>query len=156
MRLSVKFDGQLVRRGLQDLSAEIPKIGRQPIRAMMERVKRKMQAYPDEPAGQSVVVRHNVLGKTYRRARGRYERTGNLGASWAITEIEGGYAIENTAAHRGRKYGRYVVGDAYGAGQAWMHQGRWQVLRDVVDDEAKTLPPEIDRLIVMVARRNGL
>lgn len=51
-------------------------------------------------------------------------------------------------------YTRYVVGDSYGLGQAWMHQGRWQLFRDEVDKEVSTLPTEVERAIVVVARRH--
>jgi hypothetical protein len=157
MKLTVAVKGaELVRKGLQDLAAEIPKIGRQQIRVVMERIKRRMQEYPPEPAGQSVSSAHAILGTVYRPARRRYQRTGKLGASWAIEDTGTGYRIENNAARRGKLYGQYVVGDAYGTGQAWMHRGRWPLLRDVVEEEVEKLPPEIDKHISLAARRVGL
>lgn len=157
MQITINTNGQLVRKGLADLSAELPKIPRQPIRTVMERIKRRMQEYPPEPAGQSIASPHSILGKIYRPAKRRYQRTGLLGARWSIEyKGESGYIIKNTAARKGRKYGVYVVGDSYGQRQAWMHQGRWQVFRDVADEEIDKLPPELERQIVMVARRVGL
>lgn len=156
MQLSITSNGTLVRKGLADLSAELPKVPRQPLRACMERIRRRMQEYPPEPAGQSVTESHPVLGKIYRPARGRYQRTGLLGSRWAIEERGQGYTISNTAARRGREYGIYVVGDAYGNRQAWMHQGRWQVFRDVAEDEIAKLPPEMEKALHMVTRRAGL
>jgi hypothetical protein len=158
MKFTIKLEnGKLVRKGLEDLAAAVPLVSRQRMRTMMERVKRRMQEYPPEPEGQSIASAHNVLGTTYRTARGRYKRTGRLGRSWRIEQISDiGYSIQNDAAHRGRAYGRYVVGDAYGTGQAWMHKGRWQVLRNVVEEEIAVLPPEIERDLTMVARRGGL
>lgn len=157
-QISIKTNAPMVRQGLEDLGAEMPRIGRRRIRTMMERIKRRMQEYPPEPAGQSTVSTHNVLGRTYKRARGRYQRTGKLGASWAIEKVGGGmgYRLSNNAERKGRTYGQYVVGDAYGTGQAWMHKGRWQKLRDVVDEEVEQLPEEIDGEIILVARRVGL
>lgn len=154
MKLSINFNAEIVRQGLQDLAAEIPKIGRQGIRTVMERIKRKMQEYPAERAGQSVRQVHAVLG--YTIVAKRYRRTGNLGSHWAIEPLKNGYAIENTAQFKGRRYGRYVVGDAYGTGQAWMHKGRWKLMRDVVEEELQELPREIEDTIEMVARREGL
>lgn len=158
MQISVTTNAPLVRQGLENLTAELPKIGRRRIRTMMERVKRKMQAYPPEPAGQSVSSSHPVLGTIFHGAAGRYRRTGRLGQSWVIEDAGSGsgYKISNDASNRGRRYGHYVVGDAYGTGQAWMHQGRWQKLRDVVDEEVAKLPPEVEKEINMVARRVGL
>lgn len=156
MKLSIKVDGAMVRQGIENVAAAIPQIGRQRIRTVMNRIVRRMQEYPPEPTGQSRAESHPVLGTIYRRAKGRYKRTGKLFASWKIEEIANGYAIENTAAHKGRRYGQYVVGDAYGTSQAWMHKGRWQLFRDVTDEEISKLPPAIEDEIVMVARRNGV
>jgi hypothetical protein len=138
MKLSIKVDGELVRKGLQDLSAAIPKIGRQQIRTVMNRIVRKAQGYPSELPGQM------------------YRRTGRLFYSWKIEEIQSGYAVSNTAAFKGRAYAQWVVGDAYGAKQAGIHGGRWSLFRDVVDEELTKLPPEIENEIEMVARRGGL
>jgi hypothetical protein len=157
MQLTINVKGELVRKGLADLGAEIPKVSRQSMRALLERVKRQMQEYPAEPAGQSVTQPHSVLGKTYRKAKGRYQRTGLLGARWAIEPNSNqGYVLSNTAARKGQAYGHYVVGRGDGTGQAWMHQGRWQKLRDIVDAEVAKLPPAIEDQIRMVARREGL
>ncbi len=138
MRLSIKVNGELVRQGLQDLANEIPKIGRRNIRTVMNRIVRKAQAYPAELPGQV------------------YRRTGRLFYSWKIEEVQSGYAISNTAAFRGRAYAQWVVGDAYGTRQAGIHQGRWSLFRDVVDEEVAKLPPEIEDEIQMVARRGGI
>jgi hypothetical protein len=156
MRISVKVETGLVRQGLQDLFAEVPKIGRRQIRTVMERIKRRMQEYPAERPGQSIPTAHAILGTVYQRAPGRYKRTGNLGSHWYIADFKDqGYTIGNTAEHKDKQYGRYVVGDAFGTGQAWMHKGRWQLLRDVTDEEIDKLPPEIIKEIQLVARREG-
>jgi hypothetical protein len=158
MRLTARLEnGRLVRKGLEDLAGAIPLVSRQRMRAMMERVKRRMQAYPPEPAGQSIASTHPIIGTTYRTARGRYKRTGRFGRSWRIEPVSDiGYSIQNDAARKGRQYGHYVVGDAYGARQAWMHKGRWDLLRDEVEEEVAALPPEIEHDLTMVARRGGL
>jgi hypothetical protein len=137
-QLTIKVNGELVRMGLQDLSAELPKIGRRQIRTVMNRIVRRQQAYPGERPGQT------------------YKRTGKLFYSWKIEEVENGYRISNTAARKGRSYAQYVVGDAYGTSQAWMHKGRWELTRDVVDQEIEKLPQDIEDEIIMVARRINL
>jgi hypothetical protein len=137
-QLSIKVNGELVRKGLQDLSAELPKIGRQQIRTMLNRVVRRQQEYPAERPGQ------------------KYRRTGTLFSHWAIKEIDKGYLLSNDASHKGRAYAQYVVGDAYGTRQAWFHQGRWNLTRDVVEQEIEKLPDEIEKEIVLVVRRVGL
>lgn len=152
-RLSIQVDGTLVRQGLENLSSELPLIGRRRMRTIMERIKRRMEAYPPE-SRQSARVAHSILGYTLR-ANG-YKRTGRLGRSWRIEAIESGYAIENRASFRGREYAGYVVGDAYGTSQARVHQGRWEKFRDVTEEELKALPSEVEQDINMVARREGL
>lgn len=137
-QLTIKVRGELVRSGLQDLAAELPRVGRQQIRTAMNRIYREVSSYPKERPGQT------------------YKRTGRLFYSWKIDEVKSGYKIENTATYKGKAYAVYVVGDAYGQRQAWMHQGRWTVLRDAADAEVEKLPDEIEQEIVMVARRNNL
>ena len=155
MRITVQVSTELVRAGLENLFAEVPKIGRRRIRTVMERAKRRMQEYPPERPGQSKTSSHPILGTTYQAVR--YRRTGNLGSHWAIAETEkgSGYTLENTAKRRGKAYGRYVVGGADGSGQAWMHAGRWQLLRDVVDEEVAKLPEQIKDDIRLIARKEG-
>lgn len=139
MKISVNVRGQLVRMGLQNLKAEIPQIGRRQIRVRMDRMKRRMEAYPPERPGQ------------------KYVRTGQMFYSWRIMPSErNGYTLENFATRRGVNYPSFVVGNAYGQGQAWMHRGRWELLRDVVEEELQDLPDAIRTEIVMVARRHGL
>ena len=131
-------NAELVRKGLQDLGAEIPKIGRQQIYKTGQAIVRTMKQYPAERRGQ------------------RYIRTGRLGAGWTLTSNTNGYTIRNNT-----PYTKYVVGNAYGLEQAWMHvstdQGkRWNLFKDVQEDEVAKLPDEISKEISSVARRVGL
>lgn len=133
-QLSIQVTGaELVRKGLQDLGAEIPKIGRLQIYQTSQAIIRTMKTYPPPPATST------------------YIRTGTLGAGWMVVPRNDGYTVRNDT-----PYTKYVVGNAYGLEQAWMHQGRWQLLRDVTEEEVSKLPPEIDNQITMVARRLGL
>ena len=133
-QLSISFNNaELVRKGLQDLGAEIPKIGRLQIYRTEQNVVRRMKMYPPEVPGQT------------------YIRTGTLGGGWMITPNSNGYTISNNT-----PYTKYVVGNAYGLEQAWMHEGRWNLLRDVSDEEVAKLPEEIENEISVVARRLGL
>lgn len=132
-QLSVTVTGaELVRKGLQDLEAEIPKIGREQIYRTMQAIVKTMKAYPPPP--------------TYST----YVRTYRLQAGWNIIPKANGYSVTNETT-----YTKYVVGNAYGLEQAWMHVGRWQLLRDVAESETGKLPMEIEREISMVARRLG-
>jgi hypothetical protein len=133
-QLTINVTGaELVRKGLQDLSAEIPKIGKMQIYRTAQAIVRTMKVYPPPPAAS------------------RYVRTGMLGGGWGIVAQTNGYTLKNDT-----PYTKYVVGNAYGIEQAWMHVGRWQKLRDVTEDETGKLPAEIEKEIVLVARRLGL
>jgi hypothetical protein len=137
MRLTFSIkNAKIVRQGLEDLEAEVPKIGRRQIYSAMNRITREMESYPPERPGQL------------------YVRTGKLGFSWYVDRRDDGYVIRNTAKDkRGRAYGKYVVGDAYGLHQAWMHKNRWPLFRDVADNEIERLPERIANEISMVERR---
>lgn len=134
MRLSIRVRGELVRQGLEDLSKETPDIGRRRMRGVSTRILEKARKYPPKRPGQ------------------RYRRTYNLRNNWKAEAIKGnkGYTISNRM-----RYAHYVVGDAYGTGQAWMHKGRWPLFRDITEQELKELPEAIQDEIVMVARREG-
>lgn len=139
MKLSIRVRTELVRQGLENLSEEMPQIGRRRIRTILERVKRIMEAYPSERPGQ------------------KYVRTGRMFKSWRIEKLANnkGYSLGNVAEFKGVSYPQYVVGDAYGTSQAWMHKGRWSNFREVTEEELEALPKAIEDEIVMVAKREG-
>jgi len=137
-QISITTNAPLVRQGMENLSAEIPQVGRRRIYNTSNRVLVRMRKYPKERTNQ------------------KYRRTGRLGAGWKLKKLDTGYTVINNT-----PYTKHVVGTAYGTEQAWMHistdQGkRWQLLRDEVEAEIKTLPEEVEDEIKLVARRNGL
>ncbi len=138
-QLSIDFkNAELVRKGLQDLGAEVPKIGRLQIYRMEQTVVRRMKDYwtmgvpPELPS---------------------YQRTGTLAGGYFIVPKVNGYTVMNQVPYTSR-----VVGNAYGLEQAWMHAkpGRHKTLRDVTEEEVEKLPQDIENEISMVARRVGL
>lgn len=154
-KLSIKVRGTVVRQGLENLSAELPQIGRRRLRTMMNRVVRTQQAYPQpEPAHRTKTGTNPTLGKIYTRSG----RTGAYGNHWEIKEIDNGYAISNDVMSKGGfNYAIKLGGDAYGGRQAaWASKYGWKKTRDVVEVELEKLPPEIEQDIIMVARRDGL
>lgn len=157
-QISIKVKGaELVSKGLENLSDEIPKISSGRIRGRLESARTKLRRYPPQ-------TNNPQPFKTDRQRRfffaalrdGRivvpYQRTRNLADGWTV-EKRGreGYALTNSVG-----YTRYVHGSAYGTGQAGYHAGNWQLTRDVVEEAVKGLPEEIEDNIVMVARRNNL
>ena len=100
----------------------------------MNRITRRMEEYPPERPGQ------------------RYIRTGTLYSNWCVTRLDNGYRVSNKT-----KYTQWVVGDAYGKKQAWMHKNRWPVFREVVQREIEDkLPVEIRNEIRLAGKRAGV
>lgn len=117
---------RVVRQSLQNLAGDIPKIGRTTIRETMERIVRIMKPYPAPPPGST------------------YRRTFRLKAGWKVQAAGAtGYMIKNLAARKGRRYSKYVVGDASGKRQAKIHRGRWKLLREVAVAQARKLPKTV-------------
>lgn len=135
VRLSFKIKGaKVVRKGLENLESEIPKVGRLNIWEFMKRIMRRMKLYPPKRSGQKYV-------RTFRLQRG-----------WQLKKIgQMAYRLTNKT-----PYTKWVVGSAYGTNQAWMHVGRWKTLRDVSDEELKKLPEAISKSLKTVSRRGGL
>lgn len=83
-----------------------------------------------------------------------YERSGKYQEDWKVRPVQlkrgAGYQLYNP-----RKYAKWVGGSAYGTDQARIHQKRWPLLRDVVDESLAGLPKEIAGQLVIIARRRG-
>ncbi len=132
MQLSFSFrNAQLVAMGFQNLAAEIPKIGRLQIYRTVQEVIRKVKIYPSRAS--------------------TYIRTYKFWSGWTIENYNLGYRILNRV-----WYGPYVVGDAFGQGQAWMHKGIWRPFREINDEEAAKLPEAIRDELSLAIRRNNL
>jgi len=133
-QLTLEVTGaELVRQGLENLNKEIPDIGRLQIYRTAQAIVRTMKIYPPQLPS--------------------YTQTGFFGGGWKIIPLSNGYTIQNEV-----PYTKYVVGNAYGLGQVPWHArpGRWPLLRNVNDEEVAKLPPEIDKNIQQVARREKL
>ena len=99
------------------------------------------------------MVRAKLKGTKYppRRPGQRYKRTGRLANSWKVVAAgKNAWGIENNATGpRGRvPYPSFVVGNAQGKGQAWMHKGRWWKAREIVEGEIPSLREDIEKDIV--------
>lgn len=155
-QITVKVVGaDIVRQGLQDLEAQIPKIGRKGIYDMMVRVRSRLAQKPRRPSypinWDSEKQRRYVLALLRRKDNLPYKPTGRYESNWKIIKRERGYMLENNA-----PMARYLSGDYTGAGQSNIHAGRRLVFMDVVDEEIKGLDEEIDRSISYYGRSKRL
>jgi len=129
MQITIQVkNAELVKRGLANIRAEIPKISERTIKKAADAIVKQMRVYPPERTGQ------------------RYVRTFKLRDSWRVKPVSKGFTVAS-----GVSYGRYVVGTPTGAigggGQAWMHVGRWLLFRDVAEYETSLLPPMVEEHI---------
>ena len=86
-----------------------------------------------------------------------YVRTMNLSGSTYLEEDGLSFRIQsNAVSKRGDAYSKYVIGDADGYGQAYMHQGYWTPLRQSVDTEVERLQKELDEHLQESAEALGL
>ena len=91
------------------------------------------------------VMRHlSVKPYPPMRPGQRYKRTGDLGRGWTAGVRGKVVYIENAMPYAG-----YVVGNAKGQRQAWMHRGRWWVMRDMIDEKR----PELKRMMLQMLDR---
>ena len=151
--ISIK-DAELVKRGLADLGAEIPRIGRQVFFGTAQRIQRRMKKYP--PTNKAKV---NWDSEKQRRAYFAtdgfghgipYTRSGGYARGFEIVKTDTGYRIENK-----QPGAVFVGGDAYGNRQSRIHKNRWPLFRDIAEQEIEKLPEEIQKNVAMVIRRRG-
>jgi hypothetical protein len=139
MQITIQVkNAQLVQKGLANIRAEIPRISTETIYKAAQAIVKQMKIYPPAPSGS------------------RYVRTYRLRDSWKINRSITGYTVSGNPIARGRAYGRYVVGDFAGGGQAWMHVGRWLLFRDVAEHEVSLLPPMVEEKIRFQVKQAGL
>ena len=144
VQISVRIRGaRLVAAGLAALRTEdIPNVVAKDVYAMMLRARRRVATYPPPPPEST------------------YERTGRYGRGFQIrrreprTGARGGVLPEYTLFNR-VTYTVWVGGNAYGQMQARVHQDRWPVIREVIEDEISKLPPDLQQHMALVARRRG-
>lgn len=155
-QLSIQVHGEMVRKGLQNLADEIPKVARLPIYRAVVRIRTGMRKQGAKPT-------YPIPWDSVRQMKAFYASKGFRGGvphvrgsryvdGWQIENIgDQGYRVINNMPGT-----QYVSGNAYGQFQSRIHRGRWPVFRDVADKEIKGLPEEIAKEIKTVARREGL
>jgi len=153
-QISIKTNLPIVRQGLEDLTADIPKVGRQRLYRTMQAIQRRMRKpgkainYPvkwDSEKQRRAFFATNGFGRGIPTIR-----TDKYVKGWKILKLNDGYRMTNNTG-----YAKYVGGTAFGTEQSNIHKSRWGVLRDEVDAEIENLPDEIEDDIDLAARRRG-
>lgn len=156
VQLKVRTQGaDLVRQGLEDIAAEVPKIGRKRIYDMMLGVVRLLKIPGKKPTypinWDSDRQRRFVLAMLRADDNLPYRRTDRLPGGWAIEREDNGYRLLNPA-----DAAVYVFGNYEGARQSKIHEGRWSVFQEVVESAINELPPDIEEHITYYARQRGM
>jgi hypothetical protein len=165
VRLQISLrNGELVKKSLEDLTnVDAPKVSAGRIYGRLESARVKLIRAPGgvspspfyQPGGPNAWVsdkQRRYVMMMIRRGEIKlpYTRTGKYAGGWRVVKTDRGYALVNPSG-----VAKWMSGTAYGTDQARIHQGRWPLLRDVVEQSIARLPKEIADDIVMVARRRG-
>jgi hypothetical protein len=150
--INAKKPARIVRQIEQNLRAELPKVGRMKLRNVLERIRKKMSGegkkvnYPvkwDNPKQRRAYFATDGFGKGIP-----YTRTGGYQQAWKVVQKENGFSLRNA-----KPQAKYIGGTSYGLGQSRIHQGRWRLLRDTVDEELDKLTEEVRDSLFVVTRR---
>lgn len=153
LTLKTSIDAQLVRQGLEDLTAEIPKIGRKRIYEAVLRVRgvlRTPGARPTYPINWVSAKQKRAFFATDGFGGGIPHARRGMEKRWDIVPVERGYRFENPAPGA-----VYVFGNYEGERQSPIHAGRWAVFQEVVEKEIQELPEDIEQHITYYARGRG-
>ena len=153
--LKVETNAKIVRKGMESLKVEPPKIARARmydalVRAM-RRLKRpgKKRTYPIPWVSikqmRAFFASNGFGGGIPHVRKGLYQK------GFRIRRLPNGHELSNTS--RGANF---IGGNARGKGQSRIHQGFYPLIRDEVDKEVKKLPSAVIDHLKIVARQKGL
>lgn len=134
-----------VQMGIHKLGPAIKDVAQSDLLETMQAVEKSY--WGGEPGGYSVPERP---GQDYERTSNLRNSTYTMQTGLTVTIVSNAYSPH------GQPYSRWVLGDATGKGQAWMHQGRWPALAAEVEDAAQKFVDKADRRIQDTIEAVGL
>ena len=138
--ITVKVDNGKVYQSLRNVGDAIPRITDKAVKNAMTAARDEVRTYlPIRP------------GQRYKRTGKRYRATQVVKAGLRAYRLESNPVYKN-----GRTANPYVIGDAFGRGQAWMHAGRWKLIYPTVQKWIAPLMAEITVNLSQLLRREGL
>jgi hypothetical protein len=155
-RFIIKIHGEMVRQGLENLSNEIPLVGRQRIYQRMLRVKTRMSQPAPKPSypipWDSERQKRAFFASNGFRNGIPYRRNGATEKGWTLGQIEDGYRLANET-----PAAFFVYGDLFQRkSQSNIHAGRWPLTKVVAFEELNALPQELQADIEAAKKRSGL
>lgn len=155
-KFTIKIHATLVRQGLEDLNADIPKVGRQRIYLRMLRIKTRLSQPAPKPD-------HPIQWESEKQKRAFFatdgfgggiptRRTGRNIRGWNLIKLEDGYSLKNE-----EKGAFFIWGDLFKRkSQSRIHAGRWPQSKIVTFEELDQLPEAIAADIEAAKKRAGL
>lgn len=152
--MAISTNATLVRQGLENLTAEIPQVGRLQIYRTLQRIQKRMRkpgrkstspVQWDTPKQKRAYFASDGFGRGIpTKRRNEYVK------AWEIVAIAQGYAIRNPLPQA-----KYIGGGPFAGSQSRIHQDRWELFREVVTEETDKLPGEIQEQIDITVKRRG-
>lgn len=152
--LKVQTNARMVRKGLEQLRAEVPKVGRSRMYSALVRVLNRLKKPGKKPKRpipwdsikqmRAFFASNGFGGGIPHKRRGAYQK------GFRIKAIPQGHELSNTA-----KGAKYVGGNARGVRRSRIHVGTWPLVRDEVDKEVAKLPSAVVQHLKIVARQKG-
>jgi len=152
--LKVQSNAKVVRKGLESLRQEPPKISRARIYQALSNAQRRLKkpgkkrTYPIPWVSikqmRAFFASEGFGGGIPHRRRGFYQR------GFQIRALKNGHELSNTS-----KGAAHIGGNARGIGQSPIHKGVYPLIRDEVDKEVKKLPQAVVSHLKMAARQKG-
>lgn len=157
IQMTIKSRGaDIVRQGLEDLTTEVPKIGRKRIYEKLREAKSILATpaprptYPinwDSERQKRAFFATGGFGKGIPYTR---RGTGGMAASWKLEREGEGWKLYND-----QSAAVYVFGNYEGARQSNIHAGRHPLMQPTIEAKIQELPPDIEEHIGYYARQKG-
>jgi len=152
--LTIRTNAKKVSKNLRYLRTHSPEAQEETLRETAEIIREKMTE-PGDPSPEHPNWA-TPLQQTAFHASGGFGggdptiRTDHYIEGWHVKDVKGGSQVYNNT-----KGAKYIGGNAYGGEQSTLHQGRWNLFRDVYDLQVRKLPKNLVRnLQATVARIN--
>lgn len=143
-KLTVTIRDAEVRTRLSRAVMAVQNLPAKVVRAEMDAARDELRAYPPE-----------LPNQRYQRTGRRYEATVIEAQSGNNASAKAYALVSDPRYPGGRNANPYVVGDAYGRGQAAVHVGRWKLLRTVVESAMSRIVERGAEYFRAVLERNG-
>ena len=155
LSFKVSKNAELVRKGLQDLRAEVPKIGKATIYDRLVLAKKEMSKPPSvpKPPGLWDSIKQQIA---YFKSGGfgagiPYVPTGKAGKSWVLQAVDNGWKLMNKFAQA-----VYLFGNWEGEKQSVIHAGRRPNFKETLQAHVERLPKTIQSNLNSAIKRLGL